>query len=296
MSDQEADKASDPISGLFLAGADFNNTVAHFGAPGHSPPLADAGSATHRAAKKPSHPSPPRHRGKVTAEKVLQTLNTWAFKREQPDNPLLMLQLIAHSMAVGEPIPFVLYWGKGPRSAIDAPDVECLEYVASLARRVGQTYPPGAAVRLIFTDTHAELNGHSLHSIRAYFADIEARARELGFAHCWMSDLTRAAGPEGMDLLDDSSPEGDILERLATSAAKWYLGVESPERAALIYYKLNMMEKRAVELAFPHSIFITFNGSKLRCLFPKRLPIFYMYSLRRGVSIKPWFFSAGSSH
>ena len=37
------------------------------------------------------------------------------------------------------------------------------------------------------------------------------------------------------------------------------------------------------------SIFITFNGSEFRCLFPERLPIFYMYSLRRGVSVKPWF-------
>jgi len=136
------------------------------------------------------------------------------------------------------------------------------------------------------------LNGHSLQSIRAYFADIEARARELGFAHCWMSDVTRAAGLAGIDLVDDLSPE----KRLATSAARWYHGHESPERAALIYYKLNMVEKRAVETAFPHSIFITFNGGKLRCLFPKRLPIFYMYSLRRGVSIKPWFFPAGSSH
>jgi hypothetical protein len=296
MSDQEADKASDPISGLILEGADFNNSVVHCGAPGHSQPLGHARSAANRSAKKTSHPNPPRHKGKVAAEKVLQTFNTWAFKREQPDNPLLMLQLIAHSIAAGEPIPFVLYWGKGPRSAIDAPDVECLEYIASLAHRVGQTYPPGAAVKLIFTDTHAELNGHSRPSIRAYFAEIEARARELGFAHCWMSDLTRAAGSAGIDLLDDSSPEGGILERLATSAAKWYHGHESPERAALIYYKLNMMEKRAVEIAFPHSIFITFNGGKLRCLFPTRLPIFYMYSLRRGVSIKPWFFNAGSSH
>ena len=296
MGNQEADKASDPISGLILEGADFNNTALHCGAPGHSQPLGHAGSAVHRAAKKASHPGPPRHKGKVAAEKVLQTFNTWAFKREQPDNPLLMLQLIAHSIAVGEPIPFVLYWGKGPRSAIDAPDVECLDYIASLARRVGQTYPPGAAVKLIFTDTHVELNGHSLQSIRAYFADIEARARELGFAHCWMSDVTRAAGLAGIDLVDDLSPEGDILERLATSAARWYHGHESPERAALIYYKLNMVEKRAVETAFAQSIFITFNGGKLRCLFPRRLPIFYMYSLRRGVSIKPWFFGAGSSH
>jgi L-tyrosine isonitrile synthase len=56
-----------------------------------------------------------------------------------------------------------------------------------------------------------------------------------------------------------------------------------------MYYQINMVEKRAVEMAFPHSIFITFNGSRLRVLFPKRLPIFYMYSLRRGFSVKPWF-------
>ena len=31
---------------------------------------------------------------------------------------------------------------------------------------------------------------------------------------------------------------------------------------------------------------ITFNGSKLCCLFPERLPV-YMYSLRRGVGVKP---------
>ena len=30
-----------------------------------------------------------------------------------------------------------------------------------------------------------------------------------------------------------------------------------------------MIEKRAVELAFPRSIFVTFNGSEFRCLFPR---------------------------
>jgi hypothetical protein len=50
-----------------------------------------------------------------------------------------------------------------------------------------------------------------------------------------------------------------------------------------------MLEKRAVELAFPNAVFITFNGSEFRCLFPDRMPIFYMYSLKRGVAVKPWF-------
>jgi hypothetical protein len=55
---------------------------------------------------------------------------------------------------------------------------------------------------------------------------------------------------------------------------------------------MNMTEKRAVEHAFPRSIFVTFNGSEFRRLFPERLPIFYMYSLRRGISVKPWFVAA----
>jgi hypothetical protein len=61
---------------------------------------------------------------------------------------------------------------------------------------------------------------------------------------------------------------------------------------ALKYYQINMLEKRAVELAFPGSIFITFNSSQFRSLCPDRLPTFYMYTRRRGFCIKPWFLPA----
>src|SRR5258708_27136210 len=77
----------------------------------------------------------PRHM-EITPEKGLQSFNTWAFKPEQPDNSLAMLQSISKSIEVGAPVPFVLYWGKGPRSNIDKPDIECLNYLASLTRRI----------------------------------------------------------------------------------------------------------------------------------------------------------------
>jgi L-tyrosine isonitrile synthase len=81
----------------------------------------------------------------------------------------------------------------------------------------------------------------------------------------------------------------EILQNLLASASKWYRGGGSREQGAADYYRMNMVEKHAVEIAHPHSIFITFSGSKLRSLFPPHLPIFYMYSLRRGASTKPWF-------
>jgi len=63
------------------------------------------------------------------------------------------------------------------------------------------------------------------------------------------------------------------------------------------YLEMNMLESRAVETRFPEAIFVTFSSSRLRDMFPRNLPVFYMYSLRRGFSSKPWFLdAAGQSY
>src|SRR5258708_3834987 len=150
----------------------------------HPAELSIAASGPRSAAKNRSAKTPlPK---KVAPDKVLQSFSTWAFKREQPSDPDLMLQIIVEAMTLGRPIPFVLYWGKGPRCGLDAPDIACLDHLAAFARRVHEAYECGAAIKLIFTDTHAELNGYSRQSMHAYFAEVEASARQRGFASCWM--------------------------------------------------------------------------------------------------------------
>jgi len=228
---------------------------------------------------------------KPDAAGVLAAFNTWSFKREQPADPQLMLRFVADAIAVEEPISFVLYWGKGPRGTIGEPDLACLEYLTAFTRRVEKVYEPGASLMLIFTDTHAQLNGYSPASVRRYFDEIELAARRCGFECCSMSAVTPAAEPELTGLVDGDVPK-DAIKLLSASAAKWYRGEGTCEQGAVKYYRMNMIERRAVELAFPRSIFLTFNGSRLRALFPERLPIFYMYSLRRGVAVKPWFVPA----
>jgi hypothetical protein len=236
--------------------------------------------------------SSPKNDHRADPLAVLRAFNTWAFKREQPSDPQLMLKIISDSIAIGAAIPFVLYWGKGPRCKIAQPDIDCLDYLAKLARRVQQAYQPGASIRLIFTDTHAELNGHSPQSTRSYFSDVDVAARQRGFESCWLGPITRAATQTMGDALAYDDVSEETLALLFASAKKWYHGKGTHEEGALKYYQMNVVERRAVELAFPSSIFITFNGSELRSLFPLRLPVFYMYSLRRGVGIKPWFLSA----
>jgi hypothetical protein len=240
--------------------------------------------------------SRPQPQGKkispVTPENVLRAFNTWAFKREQPSDAQLLLQFVAAAVAHWQPIPMLFYWGKGPRCRVADPDRKCLEYLVALAHRVSAVYPPGTAMRLIFTDTHARLNGYPEIGIGSYFRAVEAEAHRHGFDCCRLSGLIEMTRAQAEDYtLADIVPD-DLLEKLSASAMKWYHGACSPEEGALQYFHMNMIEKRAVELAFPDAIFATFNSSKFRILFPKRLPIFYMYSLQRGVSVKPWFLPA----
>jgi hypothetical protein len=228
----------------------------------------------------------------MSAEQVLRAFNTWAFKREQPSDPQLLLRVIGDAIVHNAPLPFLFYWGKGPRCHIDAHDHKCLDYLEAMAHRISAVYPPGAAMRLICTDTHAALNGYPPNGIRTYFSEIEAEAHRRGF-ECFslkeLIDVTMATAED--DQLSDHVP-ADMLEKLFTSAMKWYHGAGTAEEGAIKYFHMNMIEKRAVEIAFPNAIFATFNSSKFRILFPKRLPIFYMYALQRGVGVKPWFLPA----
>jgi L-tyrosine isonitrile synthase len=269
------------------SGVAYATPTAHF----HNSILAIPPVAAKPRRKKPAAGRAAAHKT-VTPEQILQSFNTWAFKREQPTNANLMRPFIAAAIAEGRPISFVLYWGKGPRRRVAEPDLQCLDYVSELAARVASTYHHGAAITLIFTDTHARLNGHCADSIRDYFDAVDAVARERGFTTCRLSDLTRAVEDMPLEETAEAPVSDEVLQRLAACAAKWYRGNGSAEDGATKYYEMNMIEKRAVELAFPGSFFVTFNGSEFSALFPDRLPVFHMYSLRRGISIKPWFVPA----
>jgi hypothetical protein len=231
----------------------------------------------------------------VSAEKVLRAFNTWAFKREQPSDPQLMLRVITEAIAAQQPIQFVLYWGKGPRHEAAAPDSQCLDFLAALTSRVKGAYAPGATIKLILTDTHAELNGHSRQDIQQYFDDIKSAAKQRGFETCLLGQLVRAAGNLATAAPLEEVVSEETMRLLVASAQKWYRGGATAQEGAMTYLRMNLIEQRVVERAFPHAMFITFNGSELRSLFPRQLPIFYMYSLRRGACIKPWFLPAEST-
>jgi len=222
------------------------------------------------------------------ADPIIATFNSWAFKREQPSSLPLLRAVVEHAMDVRQPIPFALYWGKGPRDAHTKPETDCLDFLAAMGRRIAAAYKPGATFHLLLTDTHARLNQHSEASINAYYADIRALAEPRGFCTRRLSDVVascRSYGPSAEDLAGAPA----MVRQLTESARKWYRGAGTPADGAQKYFAMNMVEKGAVEAAYPNTVFVTFNNSGSRLLFPNGLPIFYMYSVRKGVAVKPWF-------
>jgi hypothetical protein len=222
---------------------------------------------------------------------IIETFNTWAFKRHQPDNVELLLEKVDFKVRAHQSLQFLLYWGKGPRHSLGEAELRCLEFIASMTRRIGQTYPAGGKFTLILTDTHARLNGHAAANIDAYFAEVAAAAADYGFSTCRLSELVDRLGDDRTADAQVDPRADPIFDELVKSASKWYFGDGCPELGADLYYRANMVEKRAVEAAFPEAIFVTFNGPEFRVLFPQSLPIFYMYSLKRGCAVKPWFMS-----
>jgi hypothetical protein len=222
--------------------------------------------------------------------KVVQSFNTWAYKREQPSDAALLTQFVGRAVMRRQPVSFVFYWGKGPRSEVQHFDTQCMDYLASLAQRVKAVYPMGASISLVLTDTHASHNGHQAQLITKYYTAVEAEAAKRGFECYLLSELTEAAG-RGLSV-DGTEPSEEILETLYRSAERWYRGGASTLEGARQYYAMNMIERRVIEHFFPSSIFATFNGRESRALFPDKLPIFYMYSIKRGTSVKPWFLPA----
>jgi L-tyrosine isonitrile synthase len=224
----------------------------------------------------------------IQAENIGRCFNTWAYKRQQPSDLQLLHAVIEQAIRSGGPISFILYWGKGPRSRAGGPELQCLDFLQSLTRRIADAYSPGADLTLLQTDTHALLNGHPPEDIDSYFADIDRSAKHYGFLCRRLSSLVEPAEADEAKAPIDAE-QTEVLKKLSKSASKWFLGSGSSAVGAQMYYRLNQREKMFVERVYPYSIFITFNGSELRELFPNGLPIFYMYSIKKGVSVKPWF-------
>ncbi len=239
------------------------------------------------------------------AEAVLSSFNTWKFKSEKPDPRIR--DIVETCVADNRPIPFSMYWGKGEWDEAAEPEHAALRFLRSFRKKIHNInladtdrpdYGKSTTLKVIFTDTHAVLNGYEEQRIQAYFDSVRGAMLRImdsmDSETVNMSDITGEINPEQMKgkSTHDQIPM-DIQQALLIASRKHSRDKDSdPWTSAQEYFALNKLEIPAVEKHCAGSIFLTYNSRKWNALLPTQLPIFYMHAVNDEATkkkIKPWF-------
>lgn len=223
------------------------------------------------------------------AKKLFGSMNTWKFKREQPEKPEKIIENILLSIKAQKPIKFVMYWGKGEKDLAGDAEINAIQFLNEMSAAISINYLPGVNITLIFTDTHAELNGYTKDKIKKYFDSVIKLVKKYNIVTLYLSDLAKYDENMLSQKVKNLEINSKLLDILKNSSKKHYKKISDHDFGAKLYFLQNQIEKKEVEKKFADSIFLTYNGSDLDGILPAKLPIFYMFSTGKGTSIKPWF-------
>lgn len=222
------------------------------------------------------------------ARDILDSFNTWRFKREQPKTEAKLFEVILRAVRSKKPIQFVMYWGKGEREFAGEKEQSAILYLQEMAEAIREKYATGVNITFVLTDTHAELNGHTKSHIENYFDSVRKLAQEAGFKTSYLSELASFDEQRLIEKKNIVEINKELEKHLVQSSTRHCKRYDA-ETGAKLYYLQNQIEKVEIEKSFADNIFLTYNGSEFDDILPIGLPTFYMYSLEKGKSVKPWF-------
>lgn len=223
------------------------------------------------------------------AGEILDSFNTWKFKREQPNTPEKVMESILKNIRAKTSINFVMYWGKGEKDILGDEETEAIKYLDEMLNQIKVLYLSGVKTTFIFTDTHTELNGYSKNEIQKYYNSVEKLAKSYNIESLYLSELAKYNEENLSQQIDNIKIDPELFSTLKDSSEKHCKKLKDHALGAKLYFLQNQIEKKEIENKFAGSIFLTYNGSNLNEILPTELPIFYMYSMRKGTSVKPWF-------
>ena len=214
-------------------------------------------------------------------------------------------------------IRFVQYWGASDKKYPDKYDFDALFHLFGFLRIVEKHYKIEVHLTLIFTDTHAILNGYNTENYKNYHREIRKILNEFNYSHVLMSEvLTPFAKSHNLkdtnDLIksvikqaiNNKIPElimnDESFEVLKKSADKHSLRFtnkniykdlcfNSIEQSAYAYILLNRIERQYVEKNFFQSVFLTYTSDIEMELIAPNLPSIQIYSIHKGLRCRPWF-------
>ena len=213
-------------------------------------------------------------------------------------------------------VDFVMLWGASNKTASTQSDAESLLYLFHFLKRVEDIYQVKTNLTLIFTDTHAYLNGYSDSNYSRYIKDISYHIKKHSFKWVLSSlmckDKIMASGydtyPGFIDNIIANSMELfntiNLDEKNLGAVENFYkyalrhcnrigkhesgLAFKNAEAAAKAYLYFAFFEKAVITKAFEGAAFITYMSREEEFALPD-LPIIRLFSMKSGLRTRPWF-------
>lgn len=212
---------------------------------------------------------------------------------------------------------FISYWGGSDKKHPDKYDFDALLNLFGFLRVIEKHYRMDAQLTLIFTDTHALLNGYKPDDYKSYFKGIRNTVNQFNYTHVLMSEVlmpfAKSHHLRDMNALINSIinenrkhniPEFlkgresfELLKKSANKHSHRYLNNQffgdlrfnSTAESAYAYITLNQIEKQYVEKNFFQSVFLTYTSDDEKELIAPDLPSLQIYSFSKGQRSRPWF-------
>jgi hypothetical protein len=221
----------------------------------------------------------------MDAIKVFEIIKSRKYNRYKIQDSMELLKAIEYFTKQDRPIQLVGYWGVSNKPRIDKTDIETIEFLETINKRVKEIYPKGVYFNIIISDYHAYINNYSEVEVSNYISDLQKLFSRYNNVHILLlSELRNQIKLSSIKKIN-FTPSKKLLPILMNGARRMYQG-DKLEDGIKIYYNTRIQEKEIFENLFSRCIFFTYNCPKYKELFPN-LPILYLYT-RKGTSCPPW--------
>jgi hypothetical protein len=205
-------------------------------------------------------------------------------------------QYLAASLLTGAPMLVLFYWGISPRGSAGPAERNAFAFLSSNLDRLSAAVQTAWEIDIIFTDTHAVVNGVGSRVIESYcrsamtiFEGPGRRFTRMSEALGIKSDkdvLSVCAEFRRQNDLFDSLPI-DVVSRLVQNADRHSIR-DAPELAARNYVAISQIEAPLVRREYSRSLQVTYYTPHMAWILPA-LPTLYIYVGENRKARRPWF-------
>ncbi len=231
------------------------------------------------------------------AREIIGRFNTQKIRRARSPDIDRIEDLVQGALLRRGAFEFAGYWGVGAREELGTADRFALERLRTIVEAVNDCagYPMGS-VRLILADLHGRSNEVKAEIIDRYLGAVGEEATRMGFETELLSsiweryglDFDTVVGAINDPVFEERWASFPLREDFVRRAARHCDDTRRAEEVARRYHAVTHEDRQVLTRHLDGCIFFTYGEPEFRGIQPE-LPVVFWYSLKKGVSERPWF-------